>query len=410
MKKHLTLSILTCLATIDYSYGDGTLYILDNDTVSGLSADGQVAAGTNSAGYFYWTAESGVVQIGGTSPGNGAGGQAKVSDDGSSVSGTALNQLSGLNEISIYDISSASWTYLGSIGGSSGSETSSGWNIAGNGLSAVGLGWISAGTAHAVQWTASTGLVDLGSTVLNRSSRANTVNVDGTVVGGWQDASSGFRQGAVWNDGVQTLVWLNNAQSQRAGEVGDLSSDGYWAVGSGVSTNGFQAWRWNMDSGCESLGAWSNSTWRGASVAITADGSTIVGFYRPWPGPATFGQGFIWREETGLVSINDYAAEQGVDTGGFTFALPLDISADGQAIAGLGKLGAQTKGFILQFASEQPVCPEDVDADGSVSFTDLLQILSDWGACSGCPSDVDGDGSVGFGDIIAVLSAWGTCV
>ena len=53
-------------------------------------------------------------------------------------------------------------------------------------------------------------------------------------------------------------------------------------------------------------------------------------------------------------------------------------------------------------------CPADFDASGSVGFTDLLAVLTDWGAAGG-PLDLDGNGSVGFGDLLIVLSAWGAC-
>ena len=50
--------------------------------------------------------------------------------------------------------------------------------------------------------------------------------------------------------------------------------------------------------------------------------------------------------------------------------------------------------------------PEDIDADGVVSFSDLLLLLSAWGPCFGCPEDIDGNGVVGLSALILVLSAW----
>ena len=66
-----------------------------------------------------------------------------------------------------------------------------------------------------------------------RSSRANGCNADGTVVVGWQDSTSGFRQGAVWNDGVQTLITLGT-NGAALGEASGCSADGTWVVGNGV--------------------------------------------------------------------------------------------------------------------------------------------------------------------------------
>jgi hypothetical protein len=54
-------------------------------------------------------------------------------------------------------------------------------------------------------------------------------------------------------------------------------------------------------------------------------------------------------------------------------------------------------------------CASDVDGDGQVGFSDLLEVLSNWGPCVGCPSDIDGDGMVGFSDLLIVLSTWGPC-
>jgi len=53
-------------------------------------------------------------------------------------------------------------------------------------------------------------------------------------------------------------------------------------------------------------------------------------------------------------------------------------------------------------------CP-DLDGDGSVATTDLLELLAAWGPCAGCPADLDGDGAVGTVDLLALLAAWGPC-
>ena len=57
-------------------------------------------------------------------------------------------------------------------------------------------------------------------------------------------------------------------------------------------------------------------------------------------------------------------------------------------------------------------CPQDIDGDGLVGFSDLLEVLSFWGPCAdpeNCPQDIDGDGLVGFSDLLDVLSFWGPC-
>lgn len=52
--------------------------------------------------------------------------------------------------------------------------------------------------------------------------------------------------------------------------------------------------------------------------------------------------------------------------------------------------------------------PADLDADGEVTFADLLTLLSSWGECL-CPADFDRSGAVDFIDLLEVLGGWGPC-
>ncbi|MAV55870.1 MAG: hypothetical protein CMJ28_07965 [Phycisphaerae bacterium] len=54
-------------------------------------------------------------------------------------------------------------------------------------------------------------------------------------------------------------------------------------------------------------------------------------------------------------------------------------------------------------------CPEDVDRDCTIGFSDLLAVLSSWGFNPGNPADVNQDNAVEFSDLLAVLSAIGPC-
>lgn len=54
-------------------------------------------------------------------------------------------------------------------------------------------------------------------------------------------------------------------------------------------------------------------------------------------------------------------------------------------------------------------CPQDVDRDCVVAFSDLLAVLSDWGFNPGSPADVNQDNAVEFSDLLEVLSAIGPC-
>ena len=58
-------------------------------------------------------------------------------------------------------------------------------------------------------------------------------------------------------------------------------------------------------------------------------------------------------------------------------------------------------------------CPEDIDGDTQVDFTDLLMLLAAWGECApargACDADIDEDGFVDFEDLLLLLAAWGAC-
>jgi hypothetical protein len=377
-------------------------------TASGAANDGTVAGyGAAGAPYWIWTATGGIQFIGGTSPGNAVGGEASISDDGTRVAFTLLDDFSGFYEMGFYDTVGGVGTPLGGIGAPCSTETSSGWGISGDGTSVVGLGWLSCANAHATQWSEGRGTFDLGSTVAGRSSRANAVDFDGNVVAGWQDSSSGFRQGAVWVDGVQTIVKLGQSATV-LGEASDISADGVWAVGNGVSSNAFQAWRWSAATGGINIGPAPTSGWRGAAVASNADGTRILLFYRPFPGPATFGQGFIWTPDEGMVNLNTWLTAQGVAIPANTvLALPLDISSDGNTIVGIARNGAATTAFAVILDPPAPACPADLDDNGTVDGADLGILLGNWGGPG--VGDIDGNGTTDGADLGTLLGAWGPC-
>lgn len=85
--------------------------------------------------------------------------------------------------------------------------------------------------------------------------------------------------------------------------------------------------------------------------------------------------------------------------GGQTFVV------DGE-VPGLAVTGALVPA-VIEVADAS--CPGDLDDDGQVAFSDLLELLSAWGPCAGCAADLDGDDEVAFGDLLVLLSAWGPC-
>ncbi len=304
--------------------------------------DGSTIVGSNqiTGEYFMWTPGGGATDIGGVIAGNGVGGQARISDDGSRVSGTDLNRVTNFHEMSIYDTTTGTWTALGGIGGSSDSEVSSGWGMSRNGQHVVGLGWTtgSSGNGRAIQWTdGGSGVTDLGSTT-TRSSRANAVDESGNVVVGWQDSDSGSRQAAVWNNGVQTII--QGPGGSFLTEATAVSGDGEWVVGIGATGSANEAWRWSAATGMQQLGSILGGGFpppRGFAVDVSHDGSTVLGFDRGF-GPPTGGEGWLWTESGGIVSLDAFFASHGVpNVDNFHYSLPLGMSTDGKTFWGLGR-------------------------------------------------------------------------
>jgi len=59
--------------------------------------------------------------------------------------------------------------------------------------------------------------------------------------------------------------------------------------------------------------------------------------------------------------------------------------------------------------SVNPVRLGDINGDGVIGFSDLVDVLSRWGPCESacCISDFDMSGDTGFADLLLILSTWG---
>jgi uncharacterized membrane protein len=305
--------------------------------VTGASADGSVAAGYDLGTYsFYrWTKSGGTSSIGGYW----TGGVASVSADGTLISGSTKGG-DGLIQAALYQ--AGSWKALGGIGGESDGNTSSAWNLSGNGRVMVGLGWVNGGTAHAVYSVDGAPLLDLGA-IGAYDSRANAASFDGSTIVGWQSTESGPWQGTFWRDGVATLMF--DGDGNPLPDANAVSADGQWIVGSATGMLGL--WRYNTLTGLtDQLGDYNSMTWFQGATGISGDGSIVVGYDRDF-GPPMWGTGTIWIEGQGMLNLTDYVSSRGVDLQGRTLSLPLGISDDGLTIYGVD---SEYHGFVVTLA------------------------------------------------------------
>jgi uncharacterized membrane protein len=404
----LTALTLACLSAPSEAGGTkGAFYLLGQSGLypNAASANGSVVAGYNSGSFWYWTAEQGIVQIGGVTPSSGGAGNADISDDGTRVGYTIINSATGKTEGAFYEIPSGTTTPVGNFGFSCDLSATSCWGMSGDGTTIVGLGWHNLCAARAYRFSGTGGLVDLGTLVPGSSSRANACSGDGSVIAGWQDTAQGARQAAYWKNGVEKFIYTQSGLP--LGEAGVVSNDGNWILGLGASTNNNLAWRWSEQTGYVPLPATPIPGFRGYPTGISDDASRVLMFYRtPFP-PATAGEGYLVINGA-LNSLELLAASEGITIPtGVRMALPLGLSADGYTVVGTARTPTGIQGFILDLP--RPVqCVGDLNADGQVAAQDIAALLSDWGSTTSA-ADLNGDGVVGAADITVLLSAWGAC-
>src|SRR5262249_15826689 len=199
-----------------------------------ITPDGCTVVGVQN-GAFKWTQENRLMRLGG------AGGVVSVSSDSSVVSGDVKDSA---NKTTAGRWTQAgSWQSLGGLEGSTGCDNnlSNAYATSGDGAKVVGLAWLSNCRARAFVWEQSTGMVDLGSLGPN-SSRASGIFADGSTIGGFDEhPTQGFRQSAVWKDGVETVL------TDTPSELYSATPDGGIVVGKGSATEG--AARWTEDDG-----------------------------------------------------------------------------------------------------------------------------------------------------------------
>ena len=310
-----------------------------------VSSSGVIVGALRPLGGFHWMPTSGDVFIGGT-------GATYISRDGRVIAGEALDANRRQNA-AIWQ-RGTEWRTLGSIVPNAepcDNLLSSVFGGNADGSVLVGLAWNGCRIARAFRWEESTGMVDLGSSVEGRSSRADSVSGDGRVVVGWQEHSTGFRQGARWIDGRQTLFV---GPDELIGEANAANSDGSIIVGQNcrpASPAAQAAWVWTARDGVQcldpprrELGS-REGGFTGLALATSEDGRVIGG-------AQSFGlesESIIWIDRVPHY-LKDYLRDNGVPNAfdgwvntGFINAM----TRDGRVLVGFGAGPRDFTGFMV---------------------------------------------------------------
>lgn len=298
---------------------------------SKVNNDGLVLLKTNKANYT-WTEQAGLVMVNQITNDALIPGNPSLSADASVYTLSATNPQTGNAEASLYNPTTQQFTFLGSMGKVVDGNTTGPYGMSLDGKYVVGGGWLSMIDFHAYKWSQATGLVDLGTAVADRNTRANAISADGSTVVGFQESEFGDWNGVYWKNGQQTYITDQNGD--KVPEAQEISSNGKWIIGGMYN---FNAWKWSAETGLVVIPhPEAQFGYTGFANAINHDGSVIVGNQQAFQNVGLPNEGFIWTEATGRIALNTYVDNLGLDRNGLNLIFPTGISDDGKMISGNG--------------------------------------------------------------------------
>ena len=277
-------------------------------------------------------------------------------------------------------------TALGVLGSNATGASADGTTVIGN--SPVG------DTVEAFRWNlGDPTITPLGFLPGATSSGANGISFDGSVIVGSSTTETTFS--FRWVDGTMEEIPDLPGDVSNASRRGayDVSDDGTVVVGTTPSTLGSEAYLWTQGVGTMGLGDLPGGRFSSVAVAVTSDGSTVVG----WGVNADdTREAYRWTEETGMV---------GLGSSGF-ISRAHDVSADGSMVVGWDRL---EKPFTIGNGRKRETIINDeavrwtIDEFGQVT-RELLGVLPGGNHWSQGKT-ISGDGSVIVGTSVSSIGA-----
>jgi len=310
-----------------------------------------VVGGLDGGGGFYWMPTKGVLFNGGEVSND-------VSGDGRTIVGMAKDA-GGITHAGIW-IQSTEWRLLGSFSPTAvpcGTTLSTASGVSRDGQVVVGSAKDSCTLSHAFRWTASSGMVDLGSSVQGKASSGLNVSGDGNVVVGYQEAANGVRQGVRWLSGRQELI---PGADGSVGQALGTNVDGSIVVGRqcrpALGNADQSAWVWTAQAGTKCLPAPQRISVPGPGVGppvgveanATSDDGQVIGGGQDVGGSAD-SNAIVWLGGRpaylkDLLRANGVpnAFDTWVNTGKITGMTP-----DGHILVGWGAAALGFRGYIV---------------------------------------------------------------
>jgi probable HAF family extracellular repeat protein len=321
-----------------------------------VSANNFVIVGAlDGGGGFYWAPTQGVIFNGGVS-------SEDVSGDGRTIVGSAQDH-GGNTQAGIW-LGSTQWQLLGSFTPTAApceKSLSAAYGVSRDGQVVVGSAVDGCALSHAFRWQASTGMADLGSAVAGQASLAAAVSGDGKVVVGYQEASTGYRQGARWLNGREELI---PGADGYVGQARGTNVDGSIAIGRAcrpsLGSADQSAWMWTAQGGTTCLPAPQKITVPGPGVGppigveakATSDDGQIIGGGQDIGGSAD-SNAIIWIGRRPAY-LKDFLRVNGVPDAFATWVNTGEITGmtpDGHILVGWGAAALGFRGYIVVLGS-----------------------------------------------------------
>lgn len=188
---------------------------------------------------------------------------------------------------------------------------------------------------EAFRWTSQGGLVGLGDLggAFGFRSYATGVSADGAVVTGFAGSTTSGSEAFRWT-AAQGMIGLGDLPGGVNVSYGTaVSANGSTIVGYSESSSGIEAFRWTAAGGMVGLGDLAGGGFASRALGVSGDGSVVVGY----GASASAGQeAFVWTSSSGLQPLDTHLIAAGIDLQGWQLTLANAVSADGRTIVGYG--------------------------------------------------------------------------